>query len=398
MKKEIVYFMLMFLFAAGSAGGFLLLLPFLTRELHLSLTQAGIIGGAFSVARIFAVVPLTILASKTGSMRFLLTATAIYGLGFLSVGFSNSFFVLIITFLLVGTVLSVFQPIVFGLATRRTDPENRGKVMGFITSGSDLGRIGIAGAISFLATQIGWRVSSIIAGIVVLIFFALAFSNKPHIVEEKELKKNHFWEDSKTLTKNMLYMFTSGVVFFDTIASSTLFVYLPFLMFYRHITITLMPILISIFFTGSLLGKLYLGRLTDKFKNTLVFIVCECLMGICLIIIAQVSSPILFAFLAFILGVLTKGTVPASLTMASESVRDTGNFESAYAFNYIVLAIANTITPVIVGFIADHANITFSFYFCALSAFVATIPALLFHKKRQTRQLEEILAMEKTIS
>lgn len=398
MKKEIVYLMLMFLLAAGSAGAFLLLLPFLTKDLHFSLTQAGIIGGAFSFSRIFAVVPLTALAAKTGSIPLLLIATAVYGLGFLIVGFSNAFLAFVLLFLIIGIAISIFQPLVFGLATRWTEPENRGKVMGFITSGSDLGRIGIAGTISFLATQIGWHLASLIAGIAVLFFLVFAYMRRPHLVEEKIMRETHFWKDAKVLSKNILYILTGVLVFFDTIASSTLFIYLPFLMLYRHMSISLLPILITVFFMGSLVGKLYLGRLTDKFQNTIVFIICEGFMGLCLVVIANVTSPLFFTCFSFILGVLTKGTVPASLTMASESVKDTGNFENAFAFNYVILAIANTITPIIVGFIADHANISVSFYFCATAAFLATIPAFLFHKKRDQKHLEETIAVEKVIS
>lgn len=398
MKKEITYLMLLFLLAAGSSGGFLLLLPFLTKDLHFTLTQAGIIGGAFSFSRIFAVVPLTALAAKTGSLPLLLTATATYGLGFFSVGLSNMFLFFIFIFLVAGMSLSIFQPLVFGLATRLTEPENRGKVMGFVTSGSDLGRIGIAGVISFLATQIGWRPASIIAGLAISIFLLFAYLYKPKIIEERKEQQTHLLHETKTLVKNSSFILTSGIVFFDTIASATLFVYLPFLMFYRHIPISLMPILIVVFFIGSLAGKLYLGRLTDKFKNTIIFIICESLMALCLVIIANITSPLLFGFFSFVLGILTKGTVPASLTMASESVKNTSNFEHAYAFNYIILSIANTITPILVGFVADHSNISISFYGCATAAILATIPAFMFHKRREKRQLEEALAIEKVIS
>ncbi|HEX7042236.1 MAG TPA: MFS transporter [Patescibacteria group bacterium] len=396
MRKEITYLMLIFLLAAGSASGFLLLLPFITKDLHLSLTQTGIIAGAFSLSRIFAVVPLTSLAPRLGSIPMLLIATLIYGLGFLSIGLSNFFLFFVIVFLLSGTTFSIFQPIVFGLSTRLSSDENRGRVIGFVTSGSDLGRIGIAGAISFLATQFGFRVSSIIAAVTIIIFLILAYLKKPNIAEEKQIKETHLLKEAKTLSKNTFFLLTSVVLFFDTIASATLFVYLPFLMFYRHISISLMPILITVFFIGSLTGKLYLGKLTDKFQNTVVFITAESLMAIFLIIIANVTSPILFAVISFFLGMLTKGTVPASVTMASESVKDTGNFENAYAFNYVILSIANTITPVVVGFIADHSNISISFYFCALSALIATIPAILFHKKRERKKMEEVLAFEKS--
>ncbi len=398
MKKEIIYLMIMFLFATGSAGGFLLLLPFLTKEFHFSLTQAGIIGGAFSFSRIFSVIPLTMLSGKIGSIPMLLIATGMYCLGFVSVGFQHFFLIFVLLFLLVGIAISIFQPLVFGLSTRLSEPGERGRVMGFVTSGSDLGRIGIAGALSFAATQLGWRIASIGAGCILLIFLLCAYIKRPQIKEERKNKKTSLLHETKVLTKNVQFLLTSGIVFFDSIASATLFVYLPFLMIYRHISLSLMPFLIAIFFFGSLCGKLYLGRLTDKFRNTLVFISAESLMAVFLIVIANITSPILFAGISFILGVLTKGTVPASLTMASESVKDTGNFEHAYAVNYIVLSIANTITPVIVGFVADHSNITFSFYFCALAAFVATIPAFLFHQNRAKRQLEQALAVEKFIS
>ena len=153
-------------------------------------------------------------------------------------------------------------------------------------------------------------------------------------------------------------------------------------MFYRHVPITLVPILIAIFFVGGLVGKIYLGRLTDKYSNTTVFIACEAGMAIALVVIAHTTSLFPFALISFILGVLTKGTVPAAVTMASESVEKDGGYEHAYSFNFIFVSLATMLTPPLLGLVADHINITFSFYVCAIAALLAILPALLFRKKK----------------
>lgn len=382
MKKEVRFLSVLYFFETGFQYGVLLLIPFLARDLHFSITQAGLLGGAGSIAKMALTIPLTALAMRFGPIKAILIGMLFYGLSFLGIGLSHSFFILLFFFLLTGIFFSIFQPLVFGLAMRFTEKENRGKVIGIVSSMSDFGRVALAASLTFIATQLNWHMASLLAGTTTLLVFLYAFWKRPLEVSRDTKESDHLLRNVKNLLSNKSFLLSTAVAFFDTFASTSLFLFLPFLMFYRHIAISLVPILIAIFFIGGLLGKIYLGRLTDRYSNTAVFILCELCMAVALVAIANTTSLVLFGIVSFILGVLTKGTVPAAVTMASDSVEKNGEFENAYSFNFIFVSLATMLTPPLLGLVADHSSIVNSFYVCAVAALIATIPALLFRRKK----------------
>lgn len=385
MKKGVQYTTLMYLTNSGFSAGLILFLPFLTKELHLSLTQAGLLGGIGYLSKILLSFPIIVVAGKLGGYRTLVWATVCYMIGFFITGFSNAYLLLILSFLVAGVGFSTFQPVSLGIITRVTQKEERGKIMGIFTSSADLGRIAIAGALSFLAAKIGWRETAILSGFIILFFVIYTKITQPK--EEyitSQASTNHTETISKLLKNQRLLLSTCTAVF-DSVASSSLFIFIPFLLLKRGIPSIYLSIFIALFFLGGLLGKLYLGKLTDHFHSSLVFIIAEASMAIAILLLANIPVVILTAIFALVLGVLTKGTVPAAITMATESVEQDGTFEHAYAFNLTFIAIANGLTPIFLGFISDHYGIVAAFNICALFALLATVPALLYFRSHKRR-------------
>ena len=66
------------------------------------------------------------------------------------------------------------------------------------------------------------------------------------------------------------------------------------------------------------------------------------------------------------------------MTMVSESVEHHGRYEKAFGLNAFNVAIAVTISPLILGFIADRYGIVMAFNFCAVLALLAIFPTLVF--------------------
>lgn len=364
----------------GSKSSFLLLLPYITKELNLTLTQAGFLGTLLSSISIILALPAGYIATKIGGYKTLVIALFLYGFGFLGISFASTYFWLLVLFLLAGIGFGLFHPIGLALVAKLSEKSERGRQMGNFTAVGDLGRIGIAAVLTFIVVFIGWRTTSFFYAVVILgiaIFFYLLFLHKKEhfLVKEKkpvELKL-------LTIIRHKQFLFTTLSYFFDSLGSTSFFIFLPFLLLAREINPALIGSFVALFFIGNFVGKTALGRLVDSFGAVKVFIIAEILMAFFIFLLATTNSFLIIILCSLILGVFTKGTSPIIHSMVSESAEHHGNFEKTFGANQLVGTIATTVSPVLLGFVSDKFGITSAFYLMGLFALVAIIPAIGFH-------------------
>src|SRR5690242_6926716 len=83
----------------GYEASYLLLLPFIAKDMQLNLTQVGFLGTIVNAASIFLALPAGYIAAKIGGIKALLGALLMYSIGFLITGIAPNYFWLIITFI-----------------------------------------------------------------------------------------------------------------------------------------------------------------------------------------------------------------------------------------------------------------------------------------------------------
>lgn len=256
--------------------------------------------------------------------------------------------------------------------------------MGDFTAIGDVGRIILSSSVSFIIVSIGWRNTSFIYGIVsffllFLIFFRHYKNNKTS-PEEKKPEMN-LWQ----IIKNKKFVFSLLTNFFDNLASSAIFVFLPFLLLKRNINPSLLGLFTGAFLIGNLIGKAGLGRLADKFKNTTVFIVAEFFMAVFIFLLTISHSQFFIIVSSIILGILTAGTIPVRTTLISESTHHLKQHEKVFGIASLVSTIATSLAPIILGRVADIYGIINSFYTAALFALLALVPAYLFSRTKSDK-------------
>ncbi len=353
-----------------------LLLPFLQKDLGLSLTQIGFLGTALKSFEVFLALPASHIAEKVGSLRLLLFAILVYGIGYLFTGFSVNLVFLTVAFLLAGVGFGVFHPVAFSLVDTWSKPGNRGRNMGNFTAIGDIGRLGIASVVTLIAGYIGWRFTSILYGLLAIglfVIFAVLVGIKKDEEPEHEVdaknKKSFGFVRSK-------YLLVTLAGFFDSLSSSALFVFIPFLLIFRGASVDYLGTLTAAFFVGNMAGKAGLGRLVDRFGNRKVFFLAEVIMALCLLVMTQVPWVIAIAVVSVFLGALTKGTVPVIMTMVSESLEKGDSRQKAYGFNAFLVGMATTSAPFLLGLTSDMFGIQAAFYLSAVLAVMATVPVM----------------------
>ncbi|HSW91412.1 MAG TPA: MFS transporter [Candidatus Saccharimonadales bacterium] len=366
----------------GFAASLVLLLPFIAQSQGLSLTQVGLLGTILNAAGVILALPAAYLATRFGGLKVLVVAAFVYGAAFLVTGGTGQFLVLLPVFVFAGIGFGVFHPIAFALIAKWTSKEKRGRTIGDFTAIGDVGRIGIAAALSFLAVAIGWQKAAILYAIVALIaavfFYRYLFSDKTRIQPKKEhhgkTQDLSFWQ----VLRNKRYIMTICSAGFDGFASASLFVFLPFLLLQRHVDPAFLGAFTATFFVGTFFGKTLLGRFVDRWGGAKVFIVAEFLMAVFIYLLAGTTALPLIAVCSVILGIFTKGTVPVLQTMVTESVEHHGNFEKAFGIEGFVSSLGIALAPVALGFVSDKFGIISAFYVMAGSALLASVPAVAF--------------------
>lgn len=378
MKNKLAQIFALHFFNDGFMASIILLLPFIAKDLKLNLTQVGVLGSIISLSGILLSLPAGYLSHKFGTAKLLIVTIMFYGLGFLFTSLSQSYLFLIFSFFVTSISFGSFHPISFSIVTRLSDKKHQGRVMGDFTATGEFGRICLSGFLSFVAFSIGWRQTSmlyvVLAMLLLSAYLFFNFNNSEKNTDKNIKQKNPKQINFLEILKNKRFILVLIISFFDLLASASLFIFLPFLLINKNISPSILGAFTSAFFLGNFIGKMGLGRLTDKFKNTRVFIYAELLMVLFIIFLTYSSSIFLIIIFSIILGSLTMGTVPIRATMLAETNAHHGVYEKSFAIDAVISSLATALSAVILGYVADHYGITNAFNLCALFAFIAIIP------------------------
>lgn len=366
----------------GLKASLLLFLPFIAKEFMISLTKVGILGSAINSLEIILALPATHLASRIGGKKILVASLFFCAAGYLIAGVSPHYWFVILAFITAGIGFGMFHPVAFALVSKMFGKGERGKQIGNFTALGDLGRVGLSSIITVVIVYIGWRSTTVVVAFLLfaLGLFFIHLIRKDVRIETQDEKETEM--SYKDVLKNRKFIYSTASFCLDTIASGSLFVFIPFLLLQRHVSYAFLGVLTSTFFIGNMFGKVFLGRLVDVFGNTKVFIISELSMALFIVILSNATWLPIIIGASIILGVFTKGTIPVLTAMVVESVDHKKGMEKAFGLNATFVGVASTIAPFMLGFLSDKFGIIMAFNFSAIFALFATIPAVLFSKSK----------------
>lgn len=365
------------LFNDGYLAAMPLILPFASEEFGLSLGIVGMLGSLLSFAGIILALPAGMAATRFGAVRILSTAVLCYGAGFLLLGFSGGLASVFLSFLLGSIAFGIFHPVAFSAVAKAASGADLGKDMGIFAATGDIGKITLAAAVTFIIGFTSWRFTASLYGAVALVLFfvciLLSFrkGERPEAGSASGRRKMDF-----RILKGRRFALSNMSSLIDSFANASLFIFIPFLLTFRGIDVSFIGLFTSVFFVGNLLGKVIMGRLTDRIGKERLFICCEICIFISLAVLALTPSLTVISVLAIILGFFTKGTVPITSTMIAESVSK-NDFEAAYSINSLSTSIANTVAPLFFGVLADFLGVQAIFFACGIAALCSAVPALM---------------------
>lgn len=351
-----------------------MLLPFIQKDLDIDFSKIGILTSILSVAGVILAMPAASISRKFGGYRVLIIAAILYSCSFILAGLSSGLLFLILSFVFASIGFGVFHPISFALIAHTSKPDELGQRMGNFTAIGDVGRIGIAACVTFMVSLLNWRNTAFIYGLIplVLLSFFIAVTKKSAIWAASGSAR----EKAHGLRCNSRFIFAIASGFIDSFASSSIFVFIPFLYIYRGASTALLGSLSAAFFIGNMLGKIVSGKISDKLGSHRVFIFSEIIMALLLIGLSCAESILLIAVISVLLGTVTKGTVPVINTMIANSVNDKKLFDKAFGIGAFSNGIASVLAPLLYGVIIDRHGILTFFEISACFSLVAIIPII----------------------
>ena len=360
----------------GFLASFPLLLPFIQKDLDMGFGTVGFLSSVLASAGAVLALPSSLIARRFGGYRVLRIALLIYAAAFILTGFSPGFIVLVFSFLMASLGFGLFHPISFALVARGGDGKNVGRRMGNFTAIGDFGRIGIAAFATVLIASLGWRTTAIVYGVLPLSLFAFskAFCQPPVPTATVENVNAGMQLRGLRYSKEFILAIATGSI--DALASTSLFIFIPFLLIHRGIPVALLGSLSGAFFVGNMLGKVMIGKIIDRLGCYRVFVSSEIIMAALLVVLSVEKSTVLIAVLSVLLGAVTKGTVPIINTMVANAVPDRQLYEKAFGIVSFASGLAAVAAPVIFGFVAERFGVVSVFRVSAIIALLAIVPGL----------------------
>lgn len=381
MNKKLLYILTFFL--KGWEVSLLLLLPFIQRYYDINLFQIGALGMVMSVCQITAALFAGHLSEKFGRKQVMTTSLLIYTICWICI-LSKIFVLLILAFCLGGLGLGLFIPMANSMVAHMASKQTRAKEMGDFSAMTDLGRVAFSGITTYLAAIIGFYILAINYAVLAFVAFIVvsSFHRLPGVVNDgsETINKAKIIE----ILKNKKFRLTVLSGMFDAFASSSLYIFIPFLLLPKGIDVSSIGLLTAVFFLGYFAGRLALGRLAGKYGSEKVLIIAEIIMAGLIIALILSNSLVLSSVVLFFLGVVTRGTSPILRAMVADSLNDKEEFDKGYSFYSFSMNLSSVVSRPTFGFFANSFGINSSFFLAAIVAVLTIIPVSIFKNLYKT--------------
>ena len=338
---------------------------------------------------------LTGLATKPLSRRFgrltaLIWITALYGAGFFMNAFSANLYFAGGCFILATAGHTVFHSISFSYLSAATDRTELGTALGNFTALGDIGRVPFTALTGFMAASSlaglpGWRIVSFVYGLGALLFSYWAgsflYSKNARTPVEDSVAANPTKNlPDFSLLRNSRYALPILANSFDAFGSDRIFTFLPFLLLAKNIEPQKIGLFALLFTLSGFGGKMVCGRLVDRFGARPVFIAAESSMALLLGILVVATQPSLLMGIAFLLGIVTKGTVPAVQTIVANTVEDPTEYDDIFTLNNLARGVTNVLAPLVFGFIAAAYGVVWAYGVMGVAVCCAVLPIAMMKK------------------
>lgn len=275
------------------------ILPELMTGLGISEAQAGTLVGFYAIASAIFAIPLISATVEFNRKKLLLGLLIGFALSNILVGIAPSYSIAIVGRVIGGICAGVLWPMIAAYGMKLVDDEHKGLAVAVIMSGTTFGMSLGLPLVTFIGTNIGWRVEFL--AIAILIIFIALGSNfmLPEVSGEKRVAAN----SPLTLIKNKGVLIIILLTFISVVTNYGVYTYITNLVDSMNYSggIGFAQVLFGI---GSILSVFIAGKIIDKHIKILclLMLASSCLAFIFFSVFSSISLMVHLGFILWGIG------------------------------------------------------------------------------------------------
>ena len=356
---------------------FYLLLPFITRDLGLSYTDAGLLVSVFHLSSLSANLGSGVVVDVTGRRALFQVASLLIGAGALfAFGASRQLLVLALLVTLIGASNNLWHPAAIAYLSEMY-PDNRGYALSIHALGANLGDALAPLAAGSLLAALSWQATAVAGSVpVVLVAFLIAIlllgkENRSHAATRSGMALSEYLLGLKRIVRDRMVLGLCLMAGFRSMAQNGLLVFLPlFLVDELHAGPLWMGVAMMAMQMGGLMAAPIAGTWSDRVGRRPVVLAGLTVTTVVIASIALIQNDLTLVAAVSVLGFALFAVRPVIHSWMMDLVPASLS-GSATSLLFGTQSLLSAAVPPIGGIIADAYGLPSVFYFLAGTMLVA---------------------------
>lgn len=328
--------------------------------------------------------PSGLISDRIGSLKVIRIGLVLFLVSIAGIYLSTGPLTLWISLLILGIGAGTYHPAGLSLISRLY-PKDMGKAMGFNGLLGNLGEASSPIIAAAIGVYIGWRSPYLIWSVTILVLLSLSLSIKDskikdHVKEEAGQKYSYIKETRKLVSRDFL-LYILILLFRGLFYTGTVLLLTTFAKDVLSIKVLLGGLITTILIVSGMPGQILGGKISDKLGYKKPLLIFTSVSSICIALIANTSSAVLFVFFSILMGFSYFAAQPAQ-NMLTASMGSTKIRGLLYGFSSLCIFGFGSFAVSVGGYIADVLTWRAAFY---LLAIFALIDVLLIYLKREKK-------------
>ncbi len=333
------------------------LLPLLAQIFGLSFSEVAMVRGANKAAMALFQTPLGFLAEKIGERLPLALGTIGAGVAYICLGYSDSFWALLVILFLAGCGNAVQHPLCSSIVSTTYSGSRRRGALGTYNFFGDVGKLAFAGAASLaIGAGFSWNApiqvagwTSVIVGIV--LFYALRSSDVAGKPVAVVAGSDHNDVGGWGIRDRAGFGALCGIAVFDSSTRTGFLTFVAFLLIDKGLSEAWAASAVVVAFVGGMAGKLACGFLADRIGVIRTVVLTELATGVGILLIVVLPGYAAFFLIPFI-GVALNGTSSVLYGTIGDLV-DANRQQRAFGLFYSLGSVCGIAAPFVYGLLGD---------------------------------------------
>ena len=361
------------------------LLPLIRSDLGLTNTETASFAFISFLMYGALALPSGLISDRIGSLKVIRIGLVLFLVSIAGIYLSTGPLTLWISLLILGIGAGAYHPAGLSLVSRLY-PKDMGKAMGFNGLLGNLGEASSPIIAAAVGVYIGWKYPYLFWSVPILLLLSLSLSIKDskvkdHLTDEDSGKYSYIQETRKLVSKDFL-LYILILLFRGLFYTGTVLLLTTFAKDVLSLKVLIGGLITTILIVSGMPGQILGGKISDKLGYKKPLLIFTAVSSICIALIANTSSAIIFIIFSILMGFSYFAAQPAQ-NMLTASMGSTKIRGLLYGFSSLCIFGFGSFAVSIGGYIADILTWRDAFYMLAI---FAVIDVFLIYLKREKRE------------